>query len=415
MSAHGWAGEHTHITEESLTMGFQINTNLAANNTYRNLNSTQNALASSLEKLSSGLRINRAADDAAGLAISEGLKSQVGGLTVAARNAQDGVSVVQTAEGGLTETQSILQRMRDLAVQAGSDSNNSDSRKAITTEVSALTDELTRIAGSTNFNGINLLDGSAGAGSGKLAFQVGANGDAASQITVDLSGANVKGIAATLASGTTSTAGTTYSVDLTTLTSGAASFTSTAGGVATTVTTGALTGSGTAGAFVSVDEYATALQKDASFSSNYSVTVQKDANGAGIGITVTALNGGTLATTAPTTAGTGTGVATGTTTSGIKFDTAANAQAAIKVLDAQITAISTARAGLGAVQNRFTHAINVTNVAQENLTAAQSRITDTDMAQEMVKYTRANILSQAGTAMLAQANQSTQGVLSLLR
>lgn len=395
-------------------MGFQINTNLAANNTYRNLNSTQNQLSSSLEKLSSGLRINRAADDAAGLAISEGLKSQVGGLTVAARNAQDGVSVVQTAEGGLTETQSILQRMRDLAVQAGNDSNNTDSRKAITTEASALTDELTRIAGSTNFNGINLLDGSAGGGSGKLAFQVGANGDAASQITVDLSGANVASIATTLASGTTATGGTTYTVDTTALTSGASSFSSTKGGVTTSITTAALSGSGTGGSFVSVDEYAKALTNDASFSSKYSVSVDKDANGAGTGITVTAKDGGTVAVAAPTTAGTGAGSAAAATV-GIKFDTAAHAQAAITAIDAQITAVSTARAGIGAVQNRFDHAINVTNVSQENLTAAQSRITDTDMAQEMVKYTRANILSQAGTAMLAQANQSTQGVLSLLR
>jgi flagellin len=394
-------------------MGFQINTNLAANNTYRNLNSTQTALSSSLEKLSSGLRINRAADDAAGLAISEGLKSQVGGLTVAARNAQDGVSVVQTAEGGLTETQSILQRMRDLAVQAGNDSNNADSRKAITTEVSSLSDELTRISSSTNFNGINLLDGSAGGGSGKLAFQVGANGDAASQITVDLSGANVASIATTLASGTTATGGTSYTVDTTTLASGTAAFSSTKGGVTTSVTTGTLSGSGAGGSFVSVDEYAKALSSDAAFSSKYAVSVDKDANGAGTGITVTAKDGGTVATTSPET-----GLGTGTTaaaTVGIKFDTAAHAQAAITAIDAQITAVSTARAGIGAVQNRFSHAINVTNVASENLTAAESRITDTDMAQEMVKYTRANILSQAGTAMLAQANQSTQGVLSLLR
>ncbi|PYY47328.1 flagellin [Curtobacterium sp. MCLR17_043] len=275
-----------------------INTNLSALNTYRNLNATQNDLSKSLEKLSSGLRINRAADDAAGLSISEGLKSQVGGLTVAARNAQDGISVVQTAEGGLTETHSILQRMRDLAVQAGNDSNNEDSRKAITTEVGELTKELTRISESTNFNGINLLDGSAGT-AGVLKFQVGANGDAASQIDVDLSKSNVESVSTAV---------------------------------------GALT-----------------------------------------------------------------------------FDSATNAQAAITAIDEQIKYVSSARSSIGAVQNRFDHAINVTNVAKENLTAASSRITDVDMAEEMVKYTRDNILSQAGTSMLAQANQSTQGVLSLLR
>ncbi|MBF4628703.1 MULTISPECIES: flagellin N-terminal helical domain-containing protein [Curtobacterium] len=279
-------------------MGMSINTNLSALNTYRNLNSTQNDLSKSLEKLSSGLRINRAADDASGLTISEGLKSQVGGLTVAARNAQDGISVVQTAEGGLTETHSILQRMRDLAVQAGNDSNNADSRTAITTEVGELTKELTRISASTKFNGINLLDGSAGA-AGVLKFQVGANGDAASQIDVDLSKSNVESVSTAV---------------------------------------GALT-----------------------------------------------------------------------------FDSATNAQAAITAIDEQIKYVSAARSSIGAVQNRFDHAINVTNVAKENLTAASSRITDVDMAEEMVKYTRDNILSQAGTSMLAQANQSTQGVLSLLR
>src|SRR3712207_2437283 len=144
-------------------MGMQINTNISALNAYRNLSNTQNDLGKSLEKLSSGLRINRAADDAAGLAISEGLRSQIGGLTVAARNAQDGISVIQTAEGALTEVHTILQRIRDLAVQAGNDSNNADSRKAIQTEASQLISELDRIGQSTNFHGIKLLDGSAGA------------------------------------------------------------------------------------------------------------------------------------------------------------------------------------------------------------------------------------------------------------
>jgi flagellin len=283
------------ITEENI-MGMQINTNISALNSYRNLSNTQNDLSKSLEKLSSGLRINRAADDAAGLAISEGLRSQVGGLKVAARNAQDGISVIQTAEGALTEVHSILQRVRDLAVQAGNDSNNADSRAAITGEVAQLAEELTRIGGSTNFNGIKLLDGTADA----LTFQVGAGSDAAvDQIVVDLSAAN-----------------------MTTL---------------------------------------------------------------------------------------------GTTIAGLNFDDAAGAIAAVGTLDTEITAVSTSRAGLGAVQNRFESTINSLNVSAENLTAAESRIRDTDMAAEMVSYTRSNILSQAGTAMLAQANQSNQGVLQLLR
>jgi flagellin len=316
-------------------MGMQINTNLAANNTYRNLNATQNDLSKSLEKLSSGLRINRAADDAAGLSISEGLRSQVGGLTVAARNAQDGISVVQTAEGGLNEVHSILQRVRDLAVQAGNDSNNEDARKAITTEVTALSDELTRLSGSTNFNGIDLLSADK-----SLTFQVGAGSTAANdQINVKL--INVGDVATAI------------------------------GG---TVTGGTPAVPGTP-------------------------EVPESAPGAGDG----------------TPAVPGTPATDGTRTGALKFDTAADALESIAAIDAQIAKVSSARSDLGAVQNRFEHSIASTNVAKENLTAANSRIRDVDMAEEMVKYTRSNVLSQAGQAMLAQANQSTQGVLSLLR
>jgi flagellin len=282
-------------------MGFVINNNLAANNTYRSLNNTQTDLSKSLEKLSTGLRINRAGDDAAGLSISEGLKSQVTGSAQAARNAQDGISVIQTAEGALTEVHSILQRVRDLAVQAGNDSNNDDARTAIKTESDALADELTRIGNSTNFNGTSLLNAKGGTGAdGKLTFQVGAGGVAANdQIVVDLSGADI--------------------------------------------------------------------------------------------------------------------TAVGTAVKALKFDNSTDAAASITALDTQIQSVSTQRSNIGAVQNRLEHAVKTLNVAGENLQAAQSRIADVDMAQEMVKFTKANILSQAGTAMLAQANQSSQGVLSLLR
>lgn len=278
-------------------MGMQINTNLAANNTYRTLNNTQNDLSKSLEKLSSGMRINRAGDDAAGLAISEGLKSQANGMGVAARNAQDGISVIQTAEGSLSEVHTILQRVRDLAVQAGNDSNNVDSRAAIATEVTALGAELTRISASTNFNGTNLLDGA----TTSLTFQVGAGSVAASdQIAVNFT------------------------------------------------------------------------------------------NVAAIGTAVTGL------------------AAAG-------FADPAAALTTIAALDTQIKSVSTARAELGASQNRFESVVRNLQVSKENLTAANSRIRDTDMAEEMVKFTKNNILSQAGTAMLAQANQSSQGVLQLLR
>jgi flagellin len=392
-------------------MGMQINTNIAANNSYRNLSATQNDLSKSLEKLSSGLRINRAADDAAGLAISEGLRSQVNGLTVAARNAQDGISVIQTAEGALTETHSILQRLRDLAVQGGNDSNNADSRTAISKEATQLVQELDRIGKSTNFNGINLLDGSAGT----LKFQIGADGDASSQIGVNLASANVTTVAAAIGVGNTGTtwgmvdnagtaAGSSGAI------TGALAFTTTEGTTTSLVTVASL---GAAGTFDTVAQLADKLNADSGFAGKLVASVVYDAAGAATGLNVKSLTGGTVAVTVPnaTVAAAGAAGSAGA----LDFTSASGAQAAIKLIDAKITGISTARADLGAVQNRFESAIKSLNVSKENLTAAESRIRDTDMAEEMVKFTRANILSQAGTAMLAQANQSNQGVLQLLR
>lgn len=391
-------------------MGMQINTNLAANNAYRSLSNTQNDLSKSLEKLSSGLRINRAADDAAGLAISEGMKSQIGGLTVASRNAQDGIGLVQTAEGGLSQAHSILQRLRDLGVQASNDTNSDDSRAAIKTEATSLVDELGRIAGSADFNGTKLLNGD----NTSLKIQVGANGDASSQIGVDLSGANVKAIATTLNLGTLASGGSTFDIADATALAGAATFTSTKDGVVTTVTTADL---GAAGTFDSVEGYADALRGDADFAANFTVSVEKDANGAGTGIVVQAKDGGTLADADNASAGTGlaAGNVSASVGTGLDFTNAAKAQASITLIDTQIKSVSTARADLGATQNRLESAVQTINVAKENLTASNSRIRDTDMAEEMVKFTRNNILSQAGTAMLAQANQSNQGVLQLLR
>jgi len=390
-------------------MGLSINQNIAAVNSYRNLSNTQNDLSKSLEKLSSGFRINRAADDAAGLAISEGLRSQVGGLKVAARNAQDGISVVQTAEGALTETHAILQRVRDLAVQAGNDSNNAEARKNIDTEATQLVSELDRISKSTNFNGTNLLDGTAGGGSGKLQFQVGADGDANSQITVDLSGANIKAIAADLSTGSLAVGGTEFTVSTAALTASAYTFSVDNGSGVTSDIAVTL-----AAAPTSVQGLADALSADSNFNANFSVDVIKDANGAATGISVKALNGGDVDVTAP-----GAGLAAGTqvanTQQGLDFSSAAAAQASITKIDEKISTVSTARANLGALQNRFEHTVKNINVSVENLSASESRIRDTDMASEMVSFTRAQILSQAGTSMLAQANQIPQGVLSLLR
>jgi len=382
-------------------MGMSINTNIAANNSYRNLTNTQNDLSKSLEKLSSGLRINRAADDAAGLAISEGLKSQVGGLTVASRNAQDGISVIQTAEGSLSEVHTILQRMRDLAVQAGNDSNNTTSRAAITTEVSALTTELGRIAAGTDFNGTKLLNGS----SSTLSFQVGANGDAASRIAVSLT--NISSLASDLAGGASQAV---IAVATPTLVTGAQNFFLTDGAGQTSTITATL---GAAGTYNTVQDVANALNASATFKTSLSASV--DATNK---LVVSSKVGGTVnsgTTSTPAASGTGLAVSSAGTGAGLDFTSATGAASAITAIDAKISAVSTSRADLGAQQNRFESVIRNLAVSKENLSAAGSRIRDTDMAEEMVKYTRANILQQAGTAMLAQANQSTSGILQLLR
>ncbi len=328
-------------------MSLRINQNIDAVNSYRNLSVTQGQMSKSLEKLSSGFRINRAADDAAGLAISEGLRSQIGGLKVAVRNTQDGVSVVQTAEGALTETHSILQRMRDLAVQSSNDSNDTNSRAAINAEATALKEELTRIADRTTFNNVKLLDGSF--------------------------------------------TGTEFQ------------------------TTAALTASTDANAI------AAELNADTNFASSFTASV--DDNGGlvvqsttGLAGAITA-GGGLNAAGTNTAAGAGGGgfSATNLGVNGVNLGTQAGASAAITAIDTAIESVSTARANLGALQNRFEHTINNLNVTAENLSASESRIRDTDMAQEMMAFTRSQILSQAGTAMLAQANQAPQSVLSLLR
>jgi flagellin len=383
-------------------MGLRINQNIAAQNAYRSLSVSDNQMSKSLEKLSSGFRINRAADDAAGLAISEGLRSQVGGMKVAVRNAQDGVSVVQTAEGALNEVHSILQRMRDLGVQAGNDSNNEKARDNIATEVSSLVEELDRISTSTNFNGTKLLDGSAGTG-GIMKFQVGANGDDASTIDVNLNTANIKTQVSDALK--VAAAGMDFAVVTPTAVTGAQAFAITeADGTTTNTITATL---GAAGTYNTVQDVANALNADAAFSSRLIATVNDNNE-----LNVKSLDGATVNVTAPS-AQMGTGVASATGT--LDFSSAVNAKAAISLIDQKIEYVSTARATLGAYQNRFEHTINNANVAIENLAASESRIRDTDMAQEMMAYTRSQILTQAGTSMLAQANQSQQGVLSLLR
>lgn len=271
-------------------MGLRINQNITALNTHRNLVATDSALSKSVEKLSSGLRINRAADDAAGLAISEKMRAQVKGLAQAIRNAQDAISLIQTAEGALTETHAILQRMRQLAVQAASDTLTDDDRQQIQLEVNQLIEELDRIAQTTQFNTKPLLNGSFVG-----TFHIGAN-----------------------------------------------------------------------------------------ISQNIALSIN-DMSASGLGV------------------------------SAISVTAQASANEAISTIDVAIETVSSERAKLGAYQNRLEHTIANLGVAKENLAAAESRIRDVDMAEEMMEFTRTQILLQSGVAMLAQANALPQAVLQLLR
>jgi len=384
-------------------MGMSVNTNVSALNTYRNLNATQNSMSKSLEKLSSGLRINRSADDAAGMTIATNLGSQVSGLTVAARNAQDGVSVVQTADGALGQAQTILGRLRDLAVQAANDSNSTDARTAIKTEATSLVSELDRLGQSVNFNGTNLLDGTAGS----LKFQVGADGNAQSQIAVSTSGANLRSVATALSTGAVS-GGTSWTAFKLSDVPTSLTFTGTSGATTTNVKVSSIATP------TSFQDLADKLNKDSGFKAQFTASVTKATDGTPTGIAVSANDGSTVSlASADETALKVTGAA-GNSTAGIQFDSADNAQLAIKAIDDQIKSVSTARAGLGALQNRFESAVSSINVSIENLTASKSRITDVDMAQEMVSYTRSQVLSQSGVAMLAQANSAPQLALKLL-
>jgi len=387
-------------------MGFSVNQNIAAVNSYRNLANTQNDLSKSLEKLSSGLRINRAADDAAGLAISEGLRSQIGGLKQAVRNSQDGISVVQTAEGALTETHSILQRMRDLSVQAANEGGlSTDAKDNIQSEMSQLKSELTRIADTTQFNGAKLLDGNY---NGK--FQVGANVGETISVGIGGAGMSANGLGVSGVNVTTGTATTATTVNAVAGTAG--TVTIGMGNFADVAAFDDLNGTLTVGS-KSFDLASVKYAATDTTVALRSAAVQAQANAA-LGTTSAGGDATTdLVITGAAPAGTAT--ANEVAAASVKFDTSTGAEGAITAIDAAIKTVSTTRADLGAVQNRFDHTVKNLNVAVENLSASESRIRDTDMASEMVSFTRAQILSQAGTAMLAQANQIPQGVLSLLQ
>jgi flagellin len=403
-------------------MGLRINQNIAATNAYRNLSVNDSQMQKSLEKLSSGFRINRAADDAAGLSISEGLRAQIGGLKVAVRNAQDGVSVVQTAEGALTETHAILQRMRDLAVQASNGgSQDSKAQEAADKEFGELKTELDRIANTTAFGQQKLLNGNYGS-----SYQSTASTAAAfTGVTVDATAAkNQFDLTATVN-------GSSHTVTVT-LPGAAAETYSTADAYVKAVNAGirsqlqALGGSGDEVQFNSkLDPNGAGVSfyfsgKDAFQVGNLdAATVLAGVSAQNVN-TVTG-SGGVFQVGANNSSNERISVVIdrmdtqGLQLTGVDLTSTAHAESAVDSLDDAIKTVSTTRAKLGAYQNRFEHTINNLNVAVENLSASESRIRDTDMAQEMVQFTRSQILSQAGTAMLAQANQAPQSVLQLLR
>jgi flagellin len=421
-------------------MGLRINQNIAAQNAYRNLSVTDGQMQKSLEKLSSGYRINRAADDAAGLSISEGLRSQIGGMKVAVRNTQDGVSVAQTAEGSMNEVTSILQRMRDLAVQASnSGATDSDAAGAANKEMTQLNAELDRIGSTASFGKSKLLDGSFGT----------TVTSKATAIPADVTTGAVAALPATVADD----AGGTFTFTLDKVAGGTKSPTgtdiSTATGTPITVTVSkvaadaspqdlakavnaglqtALKAAGYQGSEVTMAASVDATNNTTfqmGGTGDFEVAADTDGGLGGMSVDITNANNVTNANASRGEFQVGAnakqkiniqiGAVNAEALGTASLDLTKDPDSAITTLDKALQSVSDSRASLGAYQNRFEHTINNLNVAVENLSASESRIRDTDMAQEMVSYTRNQILTQAGTSMLSQANQSAQNVLSLLR
>ncbi|HGM5499668.1 TPA: flagellin [Stenotrophomonas maltophilia] len=394
-----------------------INTNTMSLNAQRNLSTSGSSLATTIQRLSSGSRINSAKDDAAGLAISERFGTQIRGTDVAIRNANDGISLAQVAEGSLTEIGNNLQRVRELSVQASNATNSASDRKALQAEVTQLVSEIDRVAKQSDFNGTKLLDGSF---SSQL-FQVGANAGQAIAIdkTIDakanaLGGAQFasgKVAITAAASATTDIALTGLSItdskgakvdfaDLTVKSAGSVAGTNTAAATALAAHINAKIGE--TGVLAEVDAAGTGLTLS-------SVKDSVDKDGAYKGFTVAATGAAyTDDVTAPA-------APAKKFADKIDVSTVKGAQQAMEVVDKALGAINSTRADLGAVQNRFTSVVANLQTSSENLSASRSRIKDTDFAKETAELTRTQILQQAGTAMLAQANQVPQGVLSLLR
>lgn len=382
-----------------------INTNIASLNAQRNLDRSQSALGVSLQRLSSGLRINSAKDDAAGLAISERFTAQIRGLNQAVRNANDGISLSQTAEGALTEVTNNLQRIRELAVQSSNATNSNSDRAALQTEVTELLNEIDRVADQTQFNGVQLLDGSF---SGAV-FQVGAN--AGETITV---GATTDANTAALGSITQNTsAGLSIAAStLTTLTAISAGGLTIDGGSGA-VDVGAIASASSslerAGQLVNaINNVSAATGVGASYDSGTGQITLSSASAFTVaGSAAAAAKGyanGAFATTAATT-----GIDT------LAVSSFSDAQTAIALVDSALTSVNSARATLGATQSRFESVVRSLQTTSENLSASRSRIVDADFAAETASLTRAQILQQAGTAILSQANALPQNVLALLQ
>lgn len=423
-----------------------INTNIGSLNAQRNLMGTNNAMQKSLEKLSSGYRINKAADDAAGLAISEKMRGQIRGLDQAQRNAQDGISMLQTAEGALSETQSILQRMRELSVQAASDTMTDADRSSVQTEISQLNGEIDRIRNSTTFNTKTLLNGNLAASTTaqgtiyKSTLQLNATTSTGAAIAVSGSkltnlldnnnnslglsagdkitiNGSIAGVAITAKVVSTATSTATVTDLLSTIKSAlaitAGTVTISAGkiivkgdnGISQAITGLSVTATDSTGAtqrssfnnFMS-NMTITQAAKDAHSDTSAVLQIGADGNNASLQLKMDINDMG----------------ASALGTSGINLSTQGGALNAIQVIDNATKWVSDERSKIGAVQNRLDHTINNLAAASENLSAAESRIRDVDMAKEMSQFTKNQVLSQAGVAMLAQANQAPQAVLKLL-
>ena len=373
-----------------------INTNLASLNTQRNLNASQSSLNMSIQRLSSGLRVNSARDDAAGLAIAERMNAQVRGLNVAARNANDGVSLAQTAEGALGKVGEMVQRMRELAVQSSNATNSPSDRNALQAEVAQLKEEIDRVALSANFNGTKLLDGSFTSAK----FQVGA--DAGEFITVSaITNARLAGM------GVVNRASTQNGTAVTDLTATALGDLTING-----VDIGVLPAAGTTQERqAQIVDAINRISTTTNVGAYYDTANNKIVLTSAAGITLTGAAGAKVGFAAADSA---VAAASGNMTT-LDVSSYGGAQLAIQQADAALAQINGARATLGAVQSRFESAVSNIQIASENTTAARSRIMDTDFAAETAAMTRAQILQQAGNAMLSQANQLPQQVLALLK